>query len=229
MSIKQLTILSSNGLVIVNNQKLWLNDERLAQMQADGIRAVQWRDGKGHIEYSNVPQNEGLESIEAYQWAIDAHADELAHQESEQGCTSWQHYDRETGEITTDLGSLIQARRDEVQTLFDQYLGQGVAHDGYIFDCDEDSQSRIGNAAQLAQTAASLGQDFAPISWTTADNQLYEIKNLEQLNALGLAIGAHVQTLYAVRNQHKSAINNLITEADILAYDITTGWEPAAL
>ena len=224
MSINQLTIVASSGLVIVNKQKLWLNDERLAQMQADGIRAVQWQDGKGHIEYSNVPQNEELKSVEDYQWAIDAHAAELAHREAEQGCKSWQHYDRETGEITTDLGSLIQARRDEVQALFEQYLGQGVAHDGYVFDIDGDSQSRIANATQLAQTAASLGQDFAPISWTTADNQLYQIETLKQLNELGLVIGAHVQALYAVRNQHKSAINNLTTEAKILAYDITADW-----
>ena len=224
MSIAQLTIVASNGLVIVDKQKLHLTDNRLAQMQADGIRAVQWLDGKGHIEYSNVPRNEELESLDAYQWAIDAHAAELAHREAEQGCTTWQHYNRETGEITTDLGSLIQARRDEVQALFEQYLGQGVAHDGYVFDCDSDSQSRIANATQLAQTAASLGQDFSPITWTTADNQLYEIATLDQLSALGLAIGGHVQTLYAARNQHKAVIKDLTTEADILAYDISEGW-----
>ena len=224
MTIKRLTILSGRNLVIVDDNRLFLNDERLAQMQADGIRAVQWLDGKGHIEYSNKPQNEEFESLEAYQWAIDAHTAELAHREAEEGCTSWQHYDRETGEITTDLGSLIQARREEVQELFEQHLEQGLTHDGYVFDCDQDSQTRIGNATQLAQIAASLGQDFAPITWTTADNQLYEIATLDQLNALGLAIGAHVQALYAERNKHKSAVNNLTTETDILAYDITAGW-----
>ena len=219
-----LTIVPSSGLVIVDKQKLHLTDNRLAQMQADGIRAVQWQDGKGHIEYSNVPQNETLESIEAYQWAIDAHATELAHREAEASCSSWQHYDRENGEITTDLGLLIQARRDEVQSLFEQHLGQGVAHDGYVFDCDSDSQSRIANATQLAQTAASLGQDFDPMTWTTSGNQLYEITTLDGLITLGLAIGGRANALYGVRNAHKAAINKLTTEAEILAYDITTDW-----
>ena len=224
MTINRLTIVPSNGLVIVDDQALNLTDERLQQLQADGVHAVQWHGGAGHVEYCDERPNSNLESLGDYQWAIDAHAAELAHREAEQCCTTWQHYNRETGEITTDLGSLIQARRDEVQALFEQHLGQGVTHDGYVFDCDSDSQSRIANATQLAQTAASLGQNFALISWTTADNQLYEITNLDQLNALGLAIGAHVQSLYDVRNQHKSAINNLTTEADILGYDITTDW-----
>ena len=224
MTVNRLTIVTSNGLVIVNDDALNLIDDRLNQMMTDGIHAVQWLDGAGHVEYTNGQSNMELKNLDTYQWAIDAHATELAHLEAEASCSSWQHYDRATGEITTDLGSLIQARRDEVQTLFDQYLGQGVAHDGYIFDCDEDSQSRIGNAAQLAQTAASLGQDFTPMTWTTADNQLYEIATLDQLNTLGLVIGVHVQALYDVRNQHKSAINNLTTEADILGYDITADW-----
>ena len=224
MTVNRLTIVSSNGLVIVNDDALNLTDKRLDQMQTDGIHAVQWLDGAGHVEYTNGQFNMELKNLDTYQWAIDAHAAELAHREAEASCSSWQHYDRENGEITTDLGLLIQARRDEVQSLFEQHLGQGVAHDGYVFDCDADSQSRIANATQLAQTATNRGQYFSPITWTTADNQLYEIATLDQLSALGLAIGGHVQTLYAARNQHKAVIKDLTTEADILAYDISEGW-----
>ena len=224
MTVNRLTIVSSNGLVIVNDDALNLTDKRLDQMQTDGIHAVQWLDGAGHVEYTNGSTNLELKSLDDYQWAIDAHAAELAHREAEASCSSWQHYDRATGKITTDLGSLIQARRDEVQTLFEQNLGQGVSHDGYLFDCDSDSQSRIANATQLAQTAASLGQDFDPMTWTTSGNQLYEITTLDGLITLGLAIGGRANALYGVRNAHKAAINSLTTEADILFYDITSGW-----
>ena len=225
MSIAELTIVVSNGLVVVDKQELFLTDERLTQMQADGIRAVQWIDNYKHVEfYDQNRPNEPLKNIDAYQWAIEAHAAELAHREAWASCSSWQRYSRETGEIATDLGSLIQARRDEVQALFEQHLGQGVEHDGYVFDCDSDSQGRIANATQLAQTAASLGQDFVAMTWAAADNRLYDITTLDQLNALGLAIGAHVQALYAIRNHQKNAINNLANEAEILAYDITADW-----
>ena len=134
-----------------------------------------------------------------------------------------QSWYKDTGE---ELQNIKQSRRNEVQALFETKLGDGVGFDGYLFDCATNSQSSIVNATQLAQTAASLGQDFTAITWTTADNQLYEIKTLDQLNNLGLAIGNHVQSLYAMRNHHKATILDLTSSANVLSYDITTGWPP---
>ena len=125
-----------------------------------------------------------------------------------------------------ELQKIKQSRRNEVQALFETKLGDGLEFDGHLFDCDANSQSSIVNATQLAQTAAGLGQDFTAITWTTADNQLYEIKTLDQLNNLGLVIGNHVQSLYAVRNHHKATILNLTSSANVLSYDISTGWPP---
>ena len=57
MTVNRLTIVTSNGLVIVNDDALNLIDDRLNQMMTDGIHAVQWLDGAGHVEYTNGQSN----------------------------------------------------------------------------------------------------------------------------------------------------------------------------
>ena len=215
-----LTIVVPSQLVIIDGVSLSLDASVFEQLIADSIHAVQWRNGAGHVEYSNGQANQSIENIDVFRTIFDAHAAEFAHVTIEQNLSQWETYNRETGEKITDLTALIKARREEVEQLLNEYLVSGVGYKGYRFEADANSQANITSAMQLAQNVDS----FNAITWTAADNRLYQIDSFEQLKSLGVAIGSYVQQMYAVRNAHKDALNNMSAADDVLAYDITTGW-----
>ena len=215
-----LTIVVPSQLVIIDGVSLSLDASVFEQLIADSIHAVQWRNGAGHVEYNNGQANQKIESIDVFKTILDAHAAEFAHVTIEQNLSQWETYNRESGEIKVDLTSLIKARREEVEQLLQEHLAVGVSYDGYQFEADANSQANITSAMQLAQNVDT----FNAITWTAADNRLYQIDSFEQLKSLGVAIGSYVQQMYAVRNAHKNALNNLDSADDVLGYDVTTGW-----
>lgn len=56
------TVIPSDSLIIVNRQPL-----RFAFTAPDTLHALQWREGKGHIEFTGETQNNPLKGEEEYQ------------------------------------------------------------------------------------------------------------------------------------------------------------------
>ena len=64
-----------------------------------------------------------------------------------------------------------------MEQLLKDNLANGVSYDGYQFEADANSQANITSAMQLAQSVDT----FNAITWTAADNRLYQIDSFEQL------------------------------------------------
>ena len=122
----------------------------------------------------------------------------------------------------------VQAtKRAAIETHFTSQLDLGVEVAGKRYDCDATSQQRFTSAVTLAQAAAQAGLDFAPISWTLANNTIHTFASLAELLQTAMAVGAHVQSLFAVRNTHKSAVLGLVSSEAVDAYDFRAGWPQA--
>jgi hypothetical protein len=88
------------------------------------------------------------------------------------------------------------------------------ACDGNTFDSDLASQSRIQGAVQLAKL---LGPAFT-IDWTLADNSVVTLDAAE-MQAVGLALAQHVQTVHAAGRTLRAQIEAATTKADLDAIE----------
>lgn len=68
MTIEQLTIVPSDGIVIINGRTI-----RMEVGLHENIRAVQWEHGNGHIEYKDGSVNTYFPSLSPYKWLIKEH------------------------------------------------------------------------------------------------------------------------------------------------------------
>jgi hypothetical protein len=91
----------------------------------------------------------------------------------------------------------------------------GFEWDGSRFDSDPESQRRIQGAAQLATLAAAANQPFE-IDWTLEDNTVRTLTGAEMI-AVGMAMGVHVSTQYAIARGLRAAIEAATTPEGIEA------------
>ena len=97
----------------------------------------------------------------------------------------------------------------------------GYTWDGSAFDSDEQSQSRIMGAVQMAVLAAAAQQTFE-IVWTLADNSVRTLSGADMV-AVGLALGTHVGTQHETARTLRAAIEAATTaeELDAIAWPAT--------
>lgn len=81
------------------------------------------------------------------------------------------------------------------------------------FDADSESQRRIQGAAQLAMIAVSANQSFE-IDWTLANNSVRTLSG-EEMISVGLALGTHVNTIYATARILRENIENCTTKEEV--------------
>jgi hypothetical protein len=81
----------------------------------------------------------------------------------------------------------------------------GFVWDGSTFDSDQIAQARITGAVTLA----TLSSSFATV-WTLADNTTHAL-NAAAMIAVGVALGTHVQTQFAVATELRSLIDAATT------------------
>lgn len=113
-------------------------------------------------------------------------------------------------QVLADKLAALAAYRYEKETA-------GITVGGAVIKTDEVSQSRITGAWATAQ----INPDVL-IDWK-GENGWAQI-NKTAIDAISMAVSAHVQACYSKEKFHAEAINALATAADIEAYDITTGW-----
>lgn len=87
----------------------------------------------------------------------------------------------------------------------------GFTWDGSTFDSDAISQQRITGAVTLAQ----MSPEFV-IDWTLADNTVRTLIR-EEMVAVGIALGVHVQTQFAKAQALRVAIEAATTQTEIEA------------
>lgn len=87
----------------------------------------------------------------------------------------------------------------------------GFVWDGSTFDSDTLSQQRITGAVTLAQMSA----EFA-IDWTLQDNTVRTLNQAEMLT-VGMLLGVHVQTQFAIAQALRALIDAATTHADVEA------------
>lgn len=95
---------------------------------------------------------------------------------------------------------------------------EGITLNGVGIKTDRESQSLLNGALKLFDLNPSL----LAIDWK-GENGWVQVDKAT-LEAVGLAVGAHVQACFSREKAHATAIEALTAIDDIEAYDITTGW-----
>jgi len=94
---------------------------------------------------------------------------------------------------------------------------EGVIFSGALIRTDLESQAMINGAVAYANLNPAVVIDWkAANGWVQIDKDTIE--------AIGNAVGAHVQACYSQERVHAEAIAALTTPEEIAAYDFTTGW-----
>jgi hypothetical protein len=95
---------------------------------------------------------------------------------------------------------------------------EGITIGGVGIKTDRESQSLLNGALKLFD----LNPTLQAIDWKGETGWVQVDK--ATLEAVGVAVGAHVQACFTREKQHATAIEALETIEEIEAYDITTGW-----
>lgn len=102
-----------------------------------------------------------------------------------------------------DLDQLKAAKWEEIKVARSTAEYGGFTWDGSTFDSDAASQQRIIGASQLATLTPSL-----EIDWTLSNNTVRTL-NAQEMNEVGMALGAHVNAQYV----HARTLRQQISDA----------------
>ena len=111
-----------------------------------------------------------------------------------------------------DLDALKAAKWEEVKLARSVAEYGGFTWDGSVFDSDPLSQQKIIGASQLA----TLNPDNFSIDWTLKDNTVRTLTAAE-MNAVGVALGQHVNAQYVKGRQLREQIEAATTKAEVEA------------
>lgn len=125
------------------------------------------------------------------------------------GVTSWDD-PRTLAEAKADRRALMRAARDAAEDA-------GFTWDGSAFYSDARSESRIQGAVILAMLAAAVPTTFS-IVWTLADDTSRTLDG-DDMIAVGQALGAHVDAVFAHERTKLAAIDAATTIAEVDAID----------
>lgn len=114
------------------------------------------------------------------------------------------NYATKQWEDTRELQKAKDAKWDAIKLQRNQLEFGGFTHLGKTFDSDQISQIRIIAAAVLGQ----------PITWTVADDTTLEL-DAEQVHALGVALGNHVNATHARGRAARQLIESAQTNAEV--------------
>lgn len=120
--------------------------------------------------------------------------------------TSFAWYDARTLEaVKAAQWEIIKAARSEAEY-------GGFTWDGSTFDSDALSQQKIIGASQMA----SLNPSVFLIDWTLADNTVRTLSAAD-MNAVGVALGEHVNTQYVHARVLRQQIEDATTKEEVMA------------
>ena len=111
-----------------------------------------------------------------------------------------------------DLGQLKSDKWEEIKAARSAAEYGGFVWDGSTFDSDAASQQKIIGASQMA----SLNPASFEVDWTLADNTVRTL-NAADMNAVGIALGQHVNAQYVHARTLRQQIEDATTKAEIEA------------
>lgn len=116
------------------------------------------------------------------------------------------------------------ARQAAVSAAFVVELAKGCQGPKGWVDCDEQAQGRISRIIQMRREAAALDIPQPPtVTWTMFDKSRQPHDDAE-LIALGLAVGARFQALFAAKQALEDAVRDAAMRQELDAIDIAGGW-----
>ena len=110
------------------------------------------------------------------------------------------------------LDDLKAAKWEEIKAARSNAEYGGFSWDGSEFDSDAASQQKIMGASQLA----GLDPDNFLVDWTLKDNTVRTL-NAADMNAVGAALGQHVNSQYVKARNLRQQIESATTKAEVEA------------
>lgn len=111
------------------------------------------------------------------------------------------------------LAEIKEARWAELKLARTQAESEGFTWDGSIFDSDPSSQARINGAVTLALIARQLNQPYE-VTWTLK-NSTTRTLSIDEMIAVGLTLGNHVQTIFNKGQLLQQQINQATTKEEV--------------
>lgn len=127
-----------------------------------------------------------------------------------------------SGLLTLDEAKAL--RQEAISAAFVGELAKGCQGPKGWVDCDEQAQGRISRIIQMRKEAAVLQLPQPDtVTWTMFDKSRVAHDDAE-LIAMGLAVGAHFQALFAAKQALEDAVRDAATRQELDAIDIAAGW-----
>ncbi|MCB5226190.1 DUF4376 domain-containing protein [Alishewanella sp. 16-MA] len=111
-----------------------------------------------------------------------------------------------------------QSQAQWLNTERDRLINAGITHNGHQFQTREKDVADLMGVIQVAQLTPNL-----TTRWLTENNTEVEM-NLQQLQALGIAVAQHKTHLVYRCRQHKDAIAALTTKEAVDNYISNISW-----
>lgn len=132
----------------------------------------------------------------------------------------WHSWTAEAHAWELDLDRARAAKWAEVKSQRDAREFGLFSWDGHVFDGDQQSQSRINQAALGAYAALTADQPWS-IEWTLADNASITLTAADMV-AVAQALGANINAAHADARLMRAAIESATTVAQLEAVDWPT-------
>jgi len=150
------------------------------------------------------------------------------------GCTinfNTDYSDSDISTLTTYLNGLteaaqalsiaIQKQQDAITAYRDNVLYSGFTYtDGYVYDSDTISISNVVSTLSIINAGVPLPSSF---TWRTQNNSNVPYTGTEFIT-FAASLFAWGEEVYVASWTAKANVAALTTAADVMAYDITTGW-----
>jgi hypothetical protein len=152
------------------------------------------------------------------------------------GCTinfNTDYSDSDISLLTTYLNGLnadaqalaiaVEKVQDAITAYRDNVLYSGFTYtDGYVYDSDSVSISNIVSTLSIINAGVPIPSSF---TWRTQNNSNVPYTS-SQFVAFAASIFAWGEEVYIASWTAKATVAAMSTAADVLAYDVTTGWPP---
>ena len=169
-----------------------------------------------------LPPSEGMEAYEALKIEVEKSEFERAEQDfcfvdtetsslvfPEAQPSDDHTFDYATKQWTVLLADQKDTKWEEIKSSRNEVEFGTFVWNDYTFDCDEVSQRRIQGAVQLASLDTNTVMD-----WTLADNTVQTF-NATELQQIGQALGAHVNSCHVKARGLRDQINAAESEAEL--------------
>lgn len=179
----KVSFIRDDNVAVVNGHAIRIN---LSDMP-EGVRAVQFTDGEGHIEFDDAP-NEVIDDLTPFQPWI----------------ARWQSAkDEQDAPKVSTPEEIKEQQRRSINTQRDATINSGFTHDGTLWHCDPTFQAQIQGFI-LAYSTGVLPPS-ATVTIRSKANTNHQLGQ-SQIIALAAAMMQHVQGIYAASWAAKDAL-----------------------